>query len=100
MNFKENKLRKDITTKLELEKKHPSVIGNILNLFADRIKWGNDVVFPTQNDNSLIWIDTYFFDMDALDTLHSKDELFELTKQLVNKLDLESLQDLYDSLCN
>ena len=100
MNFKENKLRKDITARLELEKEYPSMIGNILNLFADRIKWGNDVVELVHDDSSLIWIDTYFFDMNMLDALHSKDELFELTKQLVNKLDLESLQDLYDSLCN
>lgn len=100
MNFKENKLRKAIIAKLELDKKYPSVIGNALNLFADRIKWGNDVIELVHDDSSLIWIDTYFFDVDEFNALHSKDEIFELTKQLINKLDLESLQDLYDSLCN
>ena len=100
MNFKENKLRKAIIAKLELDKKYPSVIVDTLNLFADRIKWGNNVIEISYEDSTLIWIDTYFFDVDELDTLHSKDEIFELTKQLVDKLDLESLQDLYDSLCN
>ena len=100
MNFTENKLRKAIIAKLELEKAYPSVIGGALNLFADRIKWGNDVIELVHDDSSLIWIDTYFFDVDEYDALHSKDELYELTKQLISKLDLESLQDLYDSLCN
>lgn len=100
MNFKENKLRKAIIAKLELEKKYPSVIGDALNLFADRIKWGNNVIEIVHEDSSLIWIDTYFFDVDEFDVLYSKDDIYDLAKQLISKLDLESLQDLYDSLCN
>jgi len=100
MNFKENKLRKAIIAKLELEKKYPSVIGDALNLFADRIKWGNNVIEIVHEDSSLIWIDTYFFDVEEFDDLHSKDDIYDLAKQLISKLDLESLQDLYDSLCN
>ena len=98
MNFTENKLKKQINNKLS----NMFIIDVVkaVNTFANRIKWGNDVATYHKSDKSLLWIDPFFFNRDENDTLYFTDGIHKLVIQLVHDMDLETLQDFYDSLNN